>query len=50
MEEHDSLCQAEANLIVSQIFPGITEFMPGTAARDLHCKGVIHKPMEVGNL
>lgn len=49
MEEHDNLCQAGANLIVSQTFPGIKSPCQ-SLARHLHCKGVIHKPMEVGNL
>lgn len=37
-------------MIASQILPGITEPMLAAAARDMHCKAVIHKPMEVGNI
>lgn len=49
-EERGSPCQAGANLIDSQILPGITEPMLAAAAQDVHGKAVIHKPMEVGNV
>lgn len=49
-EECGSTCQAGANLIASQILPGIMELKPATAAQDVHCKAVILKPMEVGNV
>lgn len=50
VEERGSLCQAGANMIASQILPGITEPMLAAAARGMHCKAVIHKPTEVGNI
>lgn len=39
-----------ANLIASQILPGITEPISAAAAQDVHLKAVIHKPMDVRNV
>jgi len=50
VEKHGSPCQAGVDLTASQILPGITKPVVAAAARDVHCKAVIRKATEVGNV